>query len=421
MSADAPADAPAPAATTATPPPTRPSTAPSVGAAAEAPDAAPARRRFRPPTARFRTEERDWLRRRLSILTAQILAWTVGLLPWRLRFWVGDRIGDVWRLGAPTYRANVRDNLRQAFGASAAAPDLDPAADPVHAHDPGHARAADHDPALGLDHDPTYERDPAVDLDALVRGAFRINGRNFTDLFRMPHWSPRDFDRMVRAEAGWGVFDEAIGRGKGVIVVTAHLGAFDVVGHAIGARGIPLTALTGRTTTRFIFDAVNYLRRGHNVSTVEATPAGVRQVIRALRRGEAAGFLADYDFFRNGLPVSFFGRETTLPPGPVRIARDTGALIVGAFARRTGEGYALSFAGPLEIPRSRDLDADLAAGMDRLVALLEHAISAMPEQWVILQRVWPDAPGPAVRVFPEGSPLESDLLRRVDELLPPRT
>lgn len=342
-------------------------------------DATAAPRRFRPPTARFRHEDRDWLRRRLSILTAQALAWTVGLLPWVLRSWVGDRIGDVWRVFAPTYRANVRDNLRQALGDEPTEPELD----------------------------------------ALVRGVFRINGRNFTDLFRMPHWSAADFDRMVRIDQGWGVFEDAIGRGKGVVLVTAHLGAFDVVGHAIGARGYPLTALTGRTTTRFIFDAVNHLRRGHNVRTTEATPGGVRDIIRALRRGEVAGFLADYDFFRNGLPVTFFGRETTLPPGPIRIARDSGAQVVGAFARRTGEGYALSFAGPLDIARTRDLDADLATGMARLVDMLEKAIGSMPDQWVILQRVWPDAPPPAVRVFPEGSPLESEILRRVDELLPP--
>ena len=48
------------------------------------------------------------------------------------------------------------------------------------------------------------------------------------------------------------------------------------------------------------------------------------------------------------------------------------------------------------------------------------AIAAVPEQWVILQRVWPATPPDPVRVFPVGSPLESDLLKRVDDLLPPR-
>ena len=98
-----------------------------------------------------------------------------------------------------------------------------------------------------------------------------------------------------------------------------------------------MTVITGRTTSRFVFDAVTHLRQSHLVTMVEPTPAGVRRVIRALRRGEIAGFVTDYDFFQNGVPVTFFGRETTLPPGPIRIARDTGALVVpDVSAGRTG-------------------------------------------------------------------------------------
>lgn len=357
-----------------------PAPAPDFSPAATTPAEAIARR-FRRPDPKFKLEERDWLRRRLAILLAEVLSWTVGLLPWPLRFWLADRAGDVWHRFAPTYRANVRANLTQVVG------------DAV-----------------------TPRR-----MDRLVRGVFRQNARNFTDLFRMPHWDAADFARRVAVdEAGWRLLETARARGKGIVLVTAHLGAFDVVGHAIGVRGHPLTALTGRTTTRFIFDAVNHLRRGHDVTTVEATPTGVRKVIQALRRNELAGVVSDYDFFQNGLPVTFFGRETTLPPGPVRFARDTGATIVGAFARRAETGYAIAFAGPLTVAKTPDLDADLAVGMRDLTRMLEEAIAAVPEQWVILQRVWPATPPDPVRVFPVGSPLESDLLKRVDDLLPPR-
>jgi KDO2-lipid IV(A) lauroyltransferase len=271
-------------------------------------------------------------------------------LPWPLRFWLADRVGDLWYRLAPTYRANVRANLSQVFGGET----------------------------------------PERRLDELVRGVFRQNARNFTDLFRMPHWDGADFTRLVAVDdGGWALLDAARARGKGIVLVTAHLGAFDVVGQAIGARGHPMTALTGRTTARFIFDAVTHLRRGHNVVTVEATPGGVRKVVQALRRNELAGLVSDYDFFQNGLPVTLFGRETTMPPGPVRFARDTGASVVGAFARRAEKGYAIAFSGPFEVPKTRDLEADMAAGMANLAAMIEEAIASVPEQWVILQRVWP--------------------------------
>lgn len=353
----------------------------AVDSSATLPEMAVPDRQLRRPDPKFRQEERDWLRRRLSILLAEVMTWTVGLLPWFARFWLADRFGDLWHRLAPTYRANVRANLTQVFGSDA-----------------------------------SPER-----LDTLVRGVFRQNARNFTDLFRMPHWTSHDFARFVDVdERGWAWLEAARARGKGVVLVTAHLGAFDVVGQSIGARGYPMTALTGRTTTRFIFDAVSHLRRGHNVTTVEVTPSGVRKVLQALRRNELAGVVSDYDFFQNGLPVTLFGRETTMPPGPVRFARDTGASVVGAFARRAERGYAIAFAKPFEVPKTRDLEADMANGMAMLAEMIEEAISAVPEQWVILQRVWPIAPPEPVRVFPIGSPLESDLLKKVDELLPPR-
>jgi lauroyl/myristoyl acyltransferase len=351
---------------------------------AGAPDAAAPRpvhalRRIRRPNPHFRHEDRDWFRRRLSILLAQFMTWTVGMLPGPLRNWIADRVGDIWHRGVPTYRGNVRANLRQVLGSNPSEPELD----------------------------------------ELVRKVFRINSRNFFDLFAMPHWSRRDFERYVRAN-DWSLLDRASQAGRGVVLVTAHLGSFDVVGQAIASRGLPVTAMTGKTTTRFIFDAVNYLRRNHGLKTVEATPGGVRSAITALRANEAAAFLADFDFFRNGLPVQFFGRETTLPPGPVRLARDTGAQVVGAFAERCRDGYILTFIPGFTVEKTRDLEADLAAGMAQLVTTLEQAIGPAAEQWVILQRVWPDAPSDPVRIFPEGSPLESDLLKRVDELLPTR-
>jgi KDO2-lipid IV(A) lauroyltransferase len=182
---------------------------------------------------------------------------------------------------------------------------------------------------------------------------------------------------------------------------------------------VPLTVITGRTTSRFLFDAVTHLRHSHNVMMVEPSPAGVRQVIRALRRGELAGFVADYDFFQNGTPVTFFGRKTTLPPGAIRIARDTGALVVPMFPFRVDGVHHLRLGEPFTVPRTRDIDADVAAGMAILTSRLEEGIGATPDQWVLFQRAWPLAPAPPVRVFPVGSPLESELLKRVDAVLPP--
>ena len=335
-----------------------------------------ARRR---PSERFRREERREFRYVLSIALAIVCSWFVAVLPGRIRDWLADRGGDLyWRL-APTYRANVLANIGQVMG-PAAAPEA---------------------------------------VETAARRAFRTSARNFADLLRLPHMSREELVRTVRlVEGEWSFIDEAVARGRGVVLMAPHLGAFDFVLEAASARGYKVTAVTGRTTARFVFDAVTYLRRAHGTTLVEGTPSGVRRVIQALRRGEFAGFAADYDYFQNGMPVVFFGRPTTLPPGPIRIARDTGALVVVAFARRTDDGCAVSLVESFTVEKTADLDADLERGMARAVAILERAIAAAPDQWVMFQRVWPEEPVDPVRVFPVGSPLESELLRRVDEVLP---
>lgn len=341
--------------------------------------APPGPRSLRRASARFRREEPRELRQRLSVAVAVAASLLVAGMPAPLRRWVADRIGHLWWRFAPTYRANVAANLAQAMG-SAATPEA---------------------------------------IESATRNIFRLSALNFGDLLRLPHTSRDELARSVRLVSGdWSVFDEALAHGRGVILMTAHLGAFEFVGHGLTARGYPLTSVTGRTTSRFLFDAVTFLRGSRGMHLVEATPGGVRRVIQALRRGEIAAFLADYDFFQNGRPVHFFGRETTLPPGPIRIARDTGALVVGSFARRTAHGYALSLAEPFGVDKTADLEADLERGMRRAVAVLERAIGETPDQWVMFQRVWPSAPVDPVRVFPVGSPLESELLRRVDAVLP---
>ena len=329
---------------------------------------------------RFRQERPRRVRGRLAVSLADVVSRIASWLPDRVRNGIADRVGDVWIRLTPVYRANVIANLEPVLGSDVSRPELE----------------------------------------IKARDIFRMSARNFGELLRLRHLTADQLRTLAPlADDDLAIFHAARQRGQGIVLTTAHMGPFDLIGHAIATRGAPLTAITGRTTSRFLFDAVTHLRRCHNVSLVEPTPAGVRRVIRALRRGEMAGFVADYDFFQNGLPVTFFGRRTTLPPGPIRIARDTGALVVPAFSSRGPSGHGIRLGKPFEVPRTKDIDADIAAGMEILKSRLEEGIRATPDQWVLFQRAWPLEPPPAMRVFPVGSPLESELLKRVDAVLPP--
>ncbi|CAN5776590.1 lipid A biosynthesis lauroyl acyltransferase [soil metagenome] len=329
----------------------------------------------------FRKEERREFRYWLSIAIAIFFSWAFWLIPGPFRGWFADRCGELFYRSSNTYPDSVRSNIETVMM---------------------HAGAAQ-------------------DCEAVVRSIFRNSARNFMDLIAMPRQSSKAILDSVRLVSGtWDTLDDALAAGKGGILFTGHVGCFDFIGQAISARGYKLTVVTGRTTSRFIFDGVTYLRGARGATMVEPTPSGVRNVMKALRRNEFAVFVTDRDFFQNGMDATFMGVDTTLPPGAIRIARETGAPLISIFTRRVKSGHELRIGKPSLIRKTPDMQADLADGMKSLVAELETGITASLDQWVMFQRVWSDVERVPIRVFPVGSPLESELLERVASALPER-
>jgi KDO2-lipid IV(A) lauroyltransferase len=113
----------------------------------------------------------------------------------------------------------------------------------------------------------------------------------------------------------------------------------------------------------------------------------LRQMLMYLRRGGVVGILGDRDVTHNGLPVTFFGAPTTLPIGPIRLAVETGAVLVTMFCPRHGDRYRL-FVEEVPVQRTGDREQDMAWTAERVVAVLERIIRPWPEQWVIFERIW---------------------------------
>jgi phosphatidylinositol dimannoside acyltransferase len=299
---------------------------------------------------RFRRENPHYIRNLVSISVARVSSRLARSLPGDVRYWIADRMGDLLYLISPGYRHNVYSNL-------------------------SHVHAAIGKPM------PT-SRD--------VHNVFRVSSRNWADLLIVPGHSEQQFRDEFRLTPGsFERLDAALARGKGCILITAHVGAFDYVGHFLHACGYKLTIVTGRTTARLVFDGVTYLRQSNGLPLVEATASGVRRAIQAVMKGESSVIVSDRDFFQNGVRVVFFGEETTLPPGAVRIARDTGASIVPLYGKRVPGGHELTIHESFTVPKTADPKQDLEDGMAHVVQSLESALSLAPDQWVMFQSVWP--------------------------------
>lgn len=319
----------------------------------------------RPSSGRYRRRERVLpaplrnraVRERIGVLGARALSYLASVTPLSVGYAVCDRIGDLLYWRSRTYRLNVIDNLRHVYGGE-----------------------------IG-----------ELLLRRKARTVFRVSARNFWDLIRAARMSREEFAANINLVGGdWSTIEEIRRAGSGGIFITGHIGAFDSIGQILFVRGYDPYVLSFPTVGKSLYAAVLWLRSTNDSRIEDISPGAIRRMLRALKNGEFIGLVADRDFTNQGLSVRFFGAETTLPAGPVRIARDMDVPIIPVFSERAegsgGQRYRFHIGEPFRVPRTEDEDADLQQGIERIAAIFEHYIRLMPEQWVMFQRVWHDTP-----------------------------
>lgn len=184
--------------------------------------------------------------------------------------------------------------------------------------------------------------------------------------------------------------EAARAEGRGVILVTAHLGAWERLAASLVEAGFPLT-----TPVRVSYDprleahVVGPLRALRGVSAIDRDAPGTpRALVRALRAGEIAGFLVDLDTRVSSVPAPFFGCEARTPSGPARLALQLGAPVVAAFATRDGIAVELLRPASARGEASHEAVTELVTAMNRSI---ERAIRREPTRWIWMHDRWGDA------------------------------
>jgi lauroyl/myristoyl acyltransferase len=171
--------------------------------------------------------------------------------------------------------------------------------------------------------------------------------------------------------------------GRGVVLVTAHLGGWELGGFALARMGYKITTVAGVQLSPALSPAVRAMKARFGIRVV-SSGGGSLAIMRALRRGEVVALHIDGDQYLGGLETTFFGRRTMMPRGPAALALRTGAALVPAFAVRTSRRNVDVYVEE-PIPTDGENEAGLTA---RVLAVVETYVRRYPEQWCIVRPLW---------------------------------
>ena len=228
------------------------------------------------------------------------------------------------------------------------------------------------------------------------RDAYDSIGRTFVESAVLPGASPETVRALVSEVEGWDILEAALADGKGVILVTGHLGNWELGGAYLNARGVPTGAIY-RGMENPLFDA--YVARGRAKLGAELIRdlVAARRVPRALGAGYVIAFLSDQDAL--GLAstfVPFFGRPARTPRGAGVFALRLRTPIIFASCTRLPNGTYRFAIEDVPVHDTGDREADI----DRVVLTcnqaLERHIRRTPGQYFWHHRRWkrqpPDTP-----------------------------
>ena len=227
----------------------------------------------------------------------------------------------------------------------------------------------------------------------ILRGVFASLGRQLAELCQFPKYTPENIDEVVTYD-GLENYERAYARRKGVLFLTAHFGGWELSAFAHSLYGHWLHIVMRPMDNQYLDRLLQNYRTMHGNKTV-AKDDFVRGLLAAMKAGETVGILMDTNMTPpQGIFVDFFGIPACTASGLARIALRTDAAVVPGFTiwDPALRKYRLRFDPALELIRSGDLEADIAANTQLFTRVIEDYVRNYPEQWLWVHRRWKTRP-----------------------------
>jgi lauroyl/myristoyl acyltransferase len=229
------------------------------------------------------------------------------------------------------------------------------------------------------------------ELKKLTRAGVRSYLRYWCEIFQLPNMSTQDVISRMDV-VGDPLLRDAVAAGKGMILSLPHMGNWDHAGAWLAGTGVPFTTVAERLKPESLFERFVEFRESLGMEVIPLTGGEqppFKILAERLRNGGVLCLLADRDLTASGIEVDFFGSPAKLPAGPAALAHDTGAAlfpVTAWYPSRTRWG--LHIHDQVHVPAAGERDAKILAMTQQVANAFQSAISAHPQDWHMLQRVW---------------------------------
>jgi KDO2-lipid IV(A) lauroyltransferase len=189
------------------------------------------------------------------------------------------------------------------------------------------------------------------------------------------------------------VIEDQLAKGRGLIIVSAHCGNWELMARALARLGFPINTIGKKSYDLRFTRLISKFRDEGPVRTIwRGEPDVTEKMVAVLKRGEGLGLLIDQDTKVPGVFVPFFGKPAYTPSVAAQLARKTGAAVVVCLNHRKKEGggrIVIEEYVPCDLP---DPEAAVVEDTAQLTARIENHIRAHPAEWVWMHRRWKTQP-----------------------------
>ncbi len=229
------------------------------------------------------------------------------------------------------------------------------------------------------------------DILRICRLCFENLGKGLMEVLQFPRLTSENLGRLVSFEGKQNI-NEALKKGKGVVVLTAHFGNWELLGASLALLGYDVGFIVRPVRSTRLEALVN---RNRESMGIECIPRGtsIKKALRCLRRNGVLGILSDIDTRVDGVFVDFFGRPAFTPRGPASIALRTGAVLIPMFIiRQEDDTHRIVAEKALELKVTGDQEEDIKLNTARFTKIIESYIRKCPEQWIWIHERWKTRP-----------------------------